>query len=206
MTYKDIMPEINTMCEKNPKCYVDKTQGRDNGCPYFDLCFEDYEDSPFRTHTSSCWQRARKPPWRDSEPNTRTGTRASSTALFGIRRNAGLERTVPKPTRNRQRLSHKGGERMSNRNYPIIIGHLGEGRSDKCIVAVKNDSGVTVLICRLKDGAERHSGEVVAAWELQSVIAEMRFCRKESLRAFIGALQRISDEWGEAGQDGHEPG
>ena len=43
MTYKDIMPEINTMCEKNPKCYVDKTQGRDNGCPYFDLCFEDYE-------------------------------------------------------------------------------------------------------------------------------------------------------------------
>nr|WP_325235475.1 hypothetical protein [uncultured Oscillibacter sp.] len=29
MTYKDIMPEINTMCEKNPKCYVDKTQGRD---------------------------------------------------------------------------------------------------------------------------------------------------------------------------------
>ena len=84
---------------------------------------------------------------------------------------------------------------MSNRNYPIIIGHLGEGRSDKCIVAVKNDSGVTVLICRLKDGAERHSGEDVAAGEIQSVIAEMRFCRKESLRAFIGALQRISDEW-----------
>ena len=95
---------------------------------------------------------------------------------------------------------------MSNRNYPIIIGHVGEGRSDKCIVAVKNDSGVTVLICRLKDGAERHSGEDVAAGEIQSVIAEMRFCRKESLRAFIGALQRISDEWGEAGQDGHEPG
>ena len=71
---------------------------------------------------------------------------------------------------------------MSNRNYPIIIGHLGEGRSDKCIVAD------------------------VAAGEIQSVIAEMRFCRKESLRAFIGALQRISDEWGEAGQDGHEPG
>lgn len=73
-------------------------------------------------------------------------------------------------------------------------------------MAVKNDSGVTVLICRLKDGAERHSGEDVAAGEIQSVIAEMRFCRKESLRAFIGALQRISDEWGEAGQDGHEPG
>ena len=38
---------------------------------------------------------------------------------------------------------------MSNRNYPIIIGHLGEGRSDKCIVATKKDSGVMVLICRL---------------------------------------------------------
>lgn len=84
---------------------------------------------------------------------------------------------------------------MSNRQYPIIIGHLGDGRSDKCIVAVKQYSGVTVLICRLKDGAERHSGEDVAAGEIQSVIAEMRFCRKESLQAFISALQRISDEW-----------
>jgi len=84
---------------------------------------------------------------------------------------------------------------MSNRQYPIIIGHLGDGRSDKCVVAVKKDSGVAVLICRLKDGAKRNCGEDVAAGEIQSVIAEMRFCRKESLQAFIGALQRVSDEW-----------
>lgn len=57
---------------------------------------------------------------------------------------------------------------MSNRQYPIIIGHLGEGRSDKCIVAAKKDIGVTVLICRLKDGAKRRCGEDVAAVEIQS--------------------------------------
>lgn len=85
---------------------------------------------------------------------------------------------------------------MSGRHYPIIIGHLGEGKADKCVVAVKNnDGGVTVLLCRLKDGAERHSGEDVTTEEIQSVITEMWFCRKESLQAFIGALQRISDEW-----------
>lgn len=86
---------------------------------------------------------------------------------------------------------------MSNRLYPIIIGHLENGESDKCLVAFREDSRIKMLICRLKDGAARHSGDEVAAEEIQNVISEMWFCRKESLQAFIGALQRILADWGQ---------
>jgi len=43
MTYPDIVPEINAVCEKNPKCFVDIVHGTDNGCPYFDICQKEFE-------------------------------------------------------------------------------------------------------------------------------------------------------------------
>lgn len=84
---------------------------------------------------------------------------------------------------------------MNNRQYPIIIGHLENGESDKCIIAAREDTRVKVLLCRLKDSAERHSGDEVKAEEIQGVISEIWFCRKESLKAFIGVLQRMMDGW-----------
>ena len=43
LTYKDIQPEINTICAKNPGCW--HTPAAEIKCPYADVCFAEYEGS-----------------------------------------------------------------------------------------------------------------------------------------------------------------
>lgn len=88
---------------------------------------------------------------------------------------------------------------MSRKNelLPVIIGHLPDGQSDKCVVACRKEASVVVAICRMKPGAEKHCGDEVQTCDYQNIISEMWFCREESLQAYINALQDVLDKWKE---------
>jgi len=43
LTYQDIVPETNAVCEKYPNCSADIVHSTNNGCPYFDICQKELE-------------------------------------------------------------------------------------------------------------------------------------------------------------------
>lgn len=84
---------------------------------------------------------------------------------------------------------------MKNNNLPIVIGHMKDGKSDKCIVAVKEEGYAKIAICRLKDEIEKNFGNDIQVSDIEGIIKEMWICRKESLKVFIDTLQTMYDKW-----------
>lgn len=82
-----------------------------------------------------------------------------------------------------------------NNNLPLVIGHLKNGESDKCILAAKKDGCARIAICKLKYERDKVSGDNVQIEDIEGIIKEIWICRKESLKVFIDSLQSIYDRW-----------
>lgn len=80
-------------------------------------------------------------------------------------------------------------------NLPIIIGHLQDEKSDKCILAVKKKGHVRITICRLKDKTNLKLGDEIKIKDIGGIIQEIWICRKETLKVFIDSLQKLYDKW-----------
>lgn len=80
------------------------------------------------------------------------------------------------------------------RNIPIILGHLKNGKSDKCILANKDENSVKIALCRLKTD-KKSVGDKIEMGDIDGIIQEFWICRKETLKILISTLQSMYDKW-----------
>lgn len=83
---------------------------------------------------------------------------------------------------------------MSRRSGPgwVVFG-AGDDPSKCLVVRPPKDGGGTweLLICQIKDGAQYEYGAEVSAEDLDGLFFTLYFCKPDSVRAFIRALEII---------------
>ena len=79
---------------------------------------------------------------------------------------------------------------MTNRNYPIILGH--DFRKGYVVVKKPDEKRASLIIVRLKK--DYPSGEEFDPKDIESAEVELIFCNREAIKTLVDVLQRVLDD------------
>ena len=81
-----------------------------------------------------------------------------------------------------------------NYSYPIVLGCY--DTPDKCVIMANKPNKHKIAICRLnKDSKYEFCDNNVAMDDIEGILHEIWFCKKESLHSFIEVLQHLEESW-----------